>query len=63
MLQLNENDYSMAEFTSKLSGIILKKAELENNFEAVYSKVFERMSQLQATNNDEMLFVLGEIGG
>lgn len=60
---MNESDYSMAEFTSKLSGIILKKAELENNFEAVYSKVFERMNQLQATNNDEMLFVLGEIGG
>ena len=63
MLQLNENDYSMAEFTSKLSGIILKKAELENNFAAVYSKVFERMNQLQAANNDELLFVLGEIGG
>ena len=60
---MNENDYSMAEFTSKLSGIILKKAELENNFEAVYSKVFERMNQLQAANNDELLFVLGDIGG
>ena len=53
----------MAEFTSKLSGIILKKAELENNFAAVYSKVFERMNQLQAANNDELLFVLGDIGG
>ena len=53
----------MAEFTSKLSGIILKKAELENNFEGVYSKVFERMFQLQASNGDELLFVLGEIGG
>ena len=60
---MNEGEYSMAEFTSKLSGIILKKAELENNFEGVYSKVFERMFQLQASNGDELLFVLGEIGG
>jgi len=51
------------ELTSKLTGIILKKAELENNFEEVYSKVFERMFQLQATGEDEFLFVLGEVGG
>ena len=51
------------EIASKLMGVILKKAELENNFEGVYSKVFERMFQMQMTGGDEVLFVLGDIGG
>lgn len=60
---MNENEVSMMELTAKLGGVILKKAELENDFEAVYSKVFERMFQLQSTGNDEFLFILGDIGG
>jgi len=62
VFKLNEEN-SIVEFTAKLGGVIFKKAELENNFEGVYSKVIERMFQLQAVGGDEFLFVLGDIGG
>ena len=59
---MNEEN-NLIEFTAKLGGVIFKKAELENNFEAVYSRVIERMFHLQAVGGDEFLFVLGDIGG
>ena len=62
MFKLNE-EANIIEMTARLGGVILKKAELENNFEAVYSKVFERMFQLQAEGGDEFLIILGDIGG
>jgi hypothetical protein len=61
VLRLFEEDF--AEMTAKITGVILKKAELENNFEGVYSMVFERMYQLEEAEGDEFLAVLGEIGG
>lgn len=57
------NDEAMVEITSKLSGIILKKAELEGNFHEVYSMVFERIYNIETLEGDEFLAVLGEIGG
>ena len=57
------NDEMMVEITSKLSGIILRKAELEGNFDGVYSLVFERMYSIESVEGDEFLAVLGEIGG
>ena len=62
---MNESHISepMVEITSKLTGVILKKAELENNFEGVYSKVFERMFQMQIMGGEEVLFILGDVGG
>ena len=57
------NDETMIEVTSKLSGIILRKAELEGNFDGVYSMVFERMYDIESLEGDEFLMVLGEIGG
>jgi hypothetical protein len=53
----------MAEITSKLSGIILRKAELHGNFDSVYSMVFERMYNIESLEGDEFLSVLGDIGG
>lgn len=53
----------MVELTSKLSGIIFKKAELESDFHGVYSMVFERMYDIDVAAGDEFLAVLGEIGG
>lgn len=53
----------MVELTAKLGGIILKKAELENNFTNVYSRVFENIVNLESFEGDDFLFVLGEIGG
>lgn len=57
------NDETMVEITSKLSGIILRKAELENNFKDVYGMVFDRMYDIESFEGDEFLIVLGEIGG
>jgi hypothetical protein len=47
--------------TVNLNGIILKKAEIEKNFN-VYSRVFEKMYETESTEED-FLSVLGEIGG
>jgi len=57
------NDHEMDEITQKLSGIILRKAELEKNFDMVYSQVFERIQTVSEFEGDEFLFLLGEIGG
>lgn len=51
------------ELTTKLGGIILKKAELDNNFEGVYSRVFKRMFEIEETSGDEFLAILGDVGG
>jgi len=58
---LDEKD--MLEINAKLSGIILKKAELENNFVSVYTKVFKKIDELEILEGEEFLMVLGEIGG
>lgn len=60
---MNDLEPSILELTARLGGVIFKKAELENNFEAVYSKVFEKMYELQATGGEEFLIILGEVGG
>ena len=52
----------MIDLTTKLSGIILRKAELDNNFEVIYSRVFERMAQL-GEFGEEFILVLGDVGG
>lgn len=57
------NDEEMMEITTKLSGIILRKAELHGNFDSVYSMVFERMYNIESLEGDEFLSVLGDIGG
>ena len=55
----------MAELTVKLGGIILRKAEFENNFEKIYLKVFEKMVEIEAVENMEFNFleILGDVSG
>jgi hypothetical protein len=53
----------MLHVTSKLSGAILRKAEMDSDFNGVYSMVFERMMGLESVEGDEFLMVLGDIGG
>jgi hypothetical protein len=53
----------MANLTVKLNGIILRKAELEGNFNRVYLKVFERMVKLEVIGSEDMTDILGEKGG
>jgi hypothetical protein len=59
VLKLNEEFLSL---TAKLTGIILKKAELDGDFSAVYSEIFKRMVELEEFDED-FLIVLGEVGG
>lgn len=57
------SDETMVEITSKLSGIILMKAEMHDDFSRVYGMVLDRMHELESIEGDEFLTVLGEIGG
>jgi len=56
-------DIGTAELTTKLGGVILRKAELENDFERVYLKVFEKMVEVELTGGENLLEILGEVGG
>jgi len=56
--------------TNRISGIVLRKAEMDDNFSGVYSKAIEKMVELQmlggedAVLNDEaFLRVFGDSGG
>lgn len=53
----------MASMTVKLNGIVLRKAEFEGNLSRVYSKVFERMMELEIAGNEDITGILGERGG
>jgi len=48
---------------TKLSGIIFKKADMEKNFDRVYTKVFEDMVKVNLGSEIHVLEVLGDIGG
>jgi hypothetical protein len=56
-------DVGVAELTTKLGGVILRKAELEDDFEKVYLKVFEKMVEVELTGGENLLEILGEVGG
>ena len=55
-------DEGFDEINMKLNGIILRKAELENNFEKVYLKVFEKMVEIDEIEG-EILEIFGNLGG
>jgi hypothetical protein len=56
-------ELEIAEMTTKLGGVILRKAEMENDFEKVYLKVFEKMVEVELTGGENLLEILGEVGG
>ncbi len=58
MLELNEE---MLILSANLNGIILEKAEMEENFSLFYSKIFEKMEELEDSEQD-LLYLLGEVG-
>jgi hypothetical protein len=56
----------MVEMTTKFSGIIFRKAELEGSFEKVYSRVIEKMVEFQffgSSDGENLLEIFGEAGG
>lgn len=52
----------LAEISAKFNGIILRKAELDRNFERVYLKVFERIFRIEDLEK-EILQILGDESG
>jgi hypothetical protein len=59
---LNE-EAEIMELTAKLGGVILKKAELENDFEKVYTKVFEKIFEESTFEIEDVLEIFGSTGG
>lgn len=53
----------IADMTVKLNGIVFRKAELDGNFDKVYSKIFEKMAEFEAFGGGDMTDILGEKGG
>ena len=63
----------LAEFvdaTNRISGVVLRKAEMEDNFSGVYAKAIEKMVELQMAggedaliNDESFLRIFGETGG
>ncbi len=51
------------EMAVEVSGSILRQAEWERNFTKVYTRVFQKVIELQYTGNPEVLQVLGNLGG
>ena len=49
--------------TAKLNGVILRKAEIEADFERVYLKVFERIALMEHFEGNDMLEIFGDLGG
>jgi hypothetical protein len=47
----------------KLSGAILRKAEMENDFEKVYTRVFEHMIKMEVLGFRDVVEILGDLGG
>jgi len=57
------NEFDLIEATIKLNGVILRKAEFENNFDRVYTKVFEKMVELEVLGAEDVLEIFGGMGG
>ena len=51
------------ELTIKLGGAIFRKAELDNNFDKVYTKVFEKILEINFIEAEDVLEIFGCPGG
>ena len=51
------------EILVKLSGAILRKAEMENDFEKVYTRVFEHLVRMEVLGFRDVIEILGNLGG
>jgi hypothetical protein len=55
-------EFEVIDATAKLGGVILRKAEL-HDFETTYIKVFEKIAEIQLFGTNDILEILGNIGG
>ena len=60
--QHEHEDMEVMDATAKLGGVILRKAEL-HDFEDVYINVFRKIAEIQVMGTEDILEILGEIGG
>jgi hypothetical protein len=62
-LEFEGVEFWVFEMTSKLSGIIFRKALMENNIEKVYERVFEQITIKDFENDVHILEIFGDVGG
>ncbi|MBU5537628.1 MAG: hypothetical protein QXO57_03530 [Candidatus Aenigmatarchaeota archaeon] len=60
---MNEDLHHVMEMAIEVSGSILRQAEWERDFTKIYTRVFEKILELQLTENPEILQILGNLGG
>ena len=58
-----ESEIWVYEMTTKLTGIIFRKALLENSFEKVYEKVFKQIACRMFEDDAHLLEIFGDVGG
>ncbi|MEM5870072.1 MAG: hypothetical protein QXR09_02825 [Candidatus Aenigmatarchaeota archaeon] len=51
------------ELLLKMSGAILRKAEIEKDFEKVYTRVFENLVEMEVLGFRDVVEILGNLGG
>lgn len=54
---------TMMDITAKMNGIIMKKAELENDYTGTYAMIFERMQEVDMSEDSDFISVLGHVAG
>jgi hypothetical protein len=59
----HNHEMEILEFTTKMGGIILKKAELDKDFVGVYERVFAKILEEDVFDGRELLEILGDVGG
>lgn len=60
---MHEDFHNVIEMAIEVSGSILRQAEWERDFTKIYTRVFQKIVELQYTGNPEVLQVLGNLGG
>ena len=51
------------EMVIEVSGSIFRQAEWTQDFKKTYTRVFEKLMEMEYTGNVEVLSVLGNLGG
>lgn len=59
---MSEEYHNVMEMAVEMSGSILRQAEWERNFTKTYTRVFEKIVELQYTGDQQILQILGNVG-
>lgn len=58
-----EDDFWGLEMATKLTGVIFKKALLENSMEKVYLRVIREITAQEFEDDTHILQIFGDVGG